>query len=120
MTQSGDVLNVGFGLGIVDEAIQRHAPRSHTIIEAHPDVYKHMMEQGWGQKEGVRVVFGRWQDVVQEVRWDPGAGSARPAGGHDFWAFAGVQPSHRFWGETLGLQPWLLTRGDSLPAVGAV
>lgn len=40
-----DVLNVGFGLGLVDEAIQRHAPRSHTIIEAHPDVYVHVWEQ---------------------------------------------------------------------------
>lgn len=38
--QGGDVLNVGFGLGIIDTAIQSHRPRSHTIIEAHPDVYK--------------------------------------------------------------------------------
>lgn len=30
----GDVLNVGFGLGLVDEAIQRRRPRTHTIIEA--------------------------------------------------------------------------------------
>lgn len=32
----GDVLNVGFGLGLVDEEIQKHKPRSHTIVEAHP------------------------------------------------------------------------------------
>ena len=50
-TGGGDVLNVGFGMGMVDEAIQRRAPRSHTIIEAHPDVYRHMLESGvaWGQ-----------------------------------------------------------------------
>lgn len=32
------VLNVGFGMGIVDTEIQKHAPTSHVIIEAHPDV----------------------------------------------------------------------------------
>ena len=31
---SGDVLNVGFGMGIIDTYIQGYAPRSHTIIEA--------------------------------------------------------------------------------------
>lgn len=31
-------LNVGFGMGIVDEEIMSHAPVSHTIIEAHPQV----------------------------------------------------------------------------------
>lgn len=36
----GDVLNVGFGLGLVDMAIQSKNPRSHTIIEAHPDVLR--------------------------------------------------------------------------------
>lgn len=36
----GDVLNVGFGLGLVDRAIQSNQPRSHTIIEAHPDVLR--------------------------------------------------------------------------------
>ena len=42
----GDVLNVGFGMGIVDGAIQRRRPRSHTIVEAHPDVHRHMLETG--------------------------------------------------------------------------
>lgn len=36
----GVVLNVGFGLGLVDSAIQTHNPRSHTIVEAHPDVLR--------------------------------------------------------------------------------
>ena len=42
----GDVLNVGFGMGIVDTAIQRRRPRSHTIIEAHPDVHRRMLDTG--------------------------------------------------------------------------
>lgn len=32
----GSVLNVGFGLGLVDEEIQKHSPGHHTIVEAHP------------------------------------------------------------------------------------
>jgi protein arginine N-methyltransferase 2 len=57
----GDVLNVGFGMGIVDNAIQLRKPRSHTIIEAHPDVYKKMLADGWDKKPGVRIIFGRWE-----------------------------------------------------------
>ena len=45
-SSGGDVLNVGFGMGMVDTAIQRRRPRSHTIIEAHPDVYRHMLDSG--------------------------------------------------------------------------
>jgi len=64
----GDILNIGFGLGIIDEAIQKYKPRSHTIIEAHPDVYKHMIDLGWDKKPGVRIIFGRWQDVLEKLK----------------------------------------------------
>jgi protein arginine N-methyltransferase 2 len=60
----GDVLNVGFGLGLVDEEIQKRKPRTHTIIEAHPDVHARMLELGWDRRPGVKIVFGRWQDVL--------------------------------------------------------
>ncbi|KAH6589118.1 hypothetical protein BASA50_010284 [Batrachochytrium salamandrivorans] len=62
-----DVLNIGFGLGIIDEYLQTLNPATHTIIEAHPDVYNHMVAQGWLQKPGVRVLFGRWQDVLADL-----------------------------------------------------
>ena len=39
-SSGGDVLNVGFGLGLVDRAIQSNQPRSHTIVEAHPGVLR--------------------------------------------------------------------------------
>ncbi|VDQ07086.1 unnamed protein product, partial [Trichobilharzia regenti] len=32
-----NILNVGFGMGIVDTAIQKYSPHSHVIIEAHPE-----------------------------------------------------------------------------------
>ncbi|KAI8073067.1 S-adenosyl-L-methionine-dependent methyltransferase [Gongronella butleri] len=59
-----DVLNVGFGLGLIDSELQKFKPKNHFIIEAHPDVYAHMKELGWDKKEGVTILFGRWQDVV--------------------------------------------------------
>ncbi|KAI9488719.1 S-adenosyl-L-methionine-dependent methyltransferase [Zychaea mexicana] len=59
-----DVLNVGFGLGLIDMELQKYKPRNHFIIEAHPDVYAHMKEQGWDKKPGVTILFGRWQDMV--------------------------------------------------------
>lgn len=45
----------------------RLQPRSHTIIEAHPDVYAHACSQGWDKRPGVRLVQGRWQDVIDQV-----------------------------------------------------
>lgn len=55
------VLNIGFGLGIIDAALQSHEPSLHVIIEAHPTVYNKMINDGWGKKEDVRICFGRWQ-----------------------------------------------------------
>ena len=49
------------------QAIQRRRPRSHTIVEAHPDVHARMLQQGWDRKPGVRILFGRWQDVLPEA-----------------------------------------------------
>ncbi|XP_078442760.1 ankyrin repeat family protein [Wolffia australiana] len=63
----GRFLNIGFGMGLVDSAIQRYSPSSHTIVEAHPDVYKRMIESGWGEKENVKILFGRWQDVLPQL-----------------------------------------------------
>jgi len=62
-----DVLNVGFGMGIIDSFIQEFGAKTHIIIEAHPDVYDKMIKDGWGQKSGVRIVFGRWQDKINEL-----------------------------------------------------
>jgi type IV protein arginine methyltransferase len=61
------VMNVGFGLGIVDGFIQDLEPKKHVIIEAHPDVYQHMIRKGWDKKENVDIRFGRWQDVIDDI-----------------------------------------------------
>ena len=60
----GDVLNVGFGMGIIDGLIAAHAPRSHTIMEAHPAVLERMRADGWAERPAVRILGGRWQQSL--------------------------------------------------------
>ncbi len=75
----GNILNVGFGCGLVDDAIQRHEPATHTIIEPHPQIYQHMVELGWEDKPGVTIHNCTWQEVdwsryrghFDGVFWDP-------------------------------------------------
>ncbi|CAK9182853.1 unnamed protein product [Ilex paraguariensis] len=63
----GHILNIGFGMGLVDTAIQQYAPITHTIVEAHHEVYDRMIRCGWGEKENVKILFGRWQDVLSQL-----------------------------------------------------
>lgn len=42
-----------------------HEPPSlHVIVEAHPDVLAHMEEKGWHKKANVKILNGKWQDVL--------------------------------------------------------
>ncbi|KAL6305052.1 S-adenosyl-L-methionine-dependent methyltransferase [Sparassis latifolia] len=61
------VLNVGFGLGIIDCLFQALPvpPSIHVIIEPHPDVLQHMRELGWYNKPGVTILEGKWQDFME-------------------------------------------------------
>ncbi len=61
------VMNVGFGMGIIDTALQNKEPSQHIIIEAHPDVYKRMLADKWDQKPNIRICFGRWQDEIPKL-----------------------------------------------------
>ena len=62
------VLNVGFGIGIIDTYLQeQHQPVHHIIIEAHPDVYQRMLATGWGNKPNVCICFGKWQTVIPQL-----------------------------------------------------
>lgn len=63
----GHILNIGFGMGLVDTAIQQYSPVTHTIVEAHPEVYERMLRSGWGEKDNVKIIFGRWQDVLSQL-----------------------------------------------------
>ena len=61
------MLNVGFGMGIIDTYIESHRPRTHWIIEGHPDVQKKIIEDGWLKKPHVKVIFKPWQDVLYHL-----------------------------------------------------
>lgn len=61
----GDILNIGHGLGIVDSYIQKHNPKSHTIIEVHPQVHKYMKENGWYDK--AKVIESDWRLVIDKI-----------------------------------------------------
>ena len=67
-SRSKRVMNVGFGMGIIDTILQEeYAPALHIIIEAHADVYQHMIQKGWDQKPNVRICYGTWQTVLPRL-----------------------------------------------------
>lgn len=61
------VLNIGFGMGIIDGLIQSHHPHKHYICEAHPDVLAKMKADGWYDRPNVVVLEGRWQDSLNAL-----------------------------------------------------
>lgn len=64
----GDILEVGYGMGISAKRIARSLPRSHTIIEAHPIIAQRAREWAREQTYKVRIIEGFWQDVVLSLR----------------------------------------------------
>lgn len=62
-----NVLNIGFGMGIIDTMIQTKTPTHHYICEAHPDVLAKLRADGWHDKPNVTVLEGKWQDTLPEL-----------------------------------------------------
>ncbi|KAK4694096.1 type IV protein arginine methyltransferase, partial [Phenoliferia sp. Uapishka_3] len=62
-----NVVNVGFGLGIIDSFLQDYRPTNHLIIEPHPDVLGHARSKGWYEKPGVRFYEGTWQQYLADL-----------------------------------------------------
>ncbi|KAI1146276.1 arginine N-methyltransferase 2 [Nemania diffusa] len=72
------VLNIGFGMGIIDAMIRDTKPARHHIIEAHPEVLKHVESspdctfgKDWeasGPSEGAfKMHAGKWQEVMPRL-----------------------------------------------------
>lgn len=62
----GDVLEIGFGMGIASEAIHAHKPTTHTIIELHPQIAQKARQ--WAEdKDSVTVIEGDWIDVLDSL-----------------------------------------------------
>ena len=65
---SGDVLEIGFGLGYSASQIQKYQPKSHTIIECEPDVIVKGKE--WAKKypnSKITFIQGLWQDKLKDL-----------------------------------------------------
>lgn len=64
----GDVLEVGFGMGISATYLQEHGIRSHTILECNDDVIEaYRVWRDRYPERDIRLVPGRWQDVRDEL-----------------------------------------------------
>lgn len=63
----GDILNIGYGMGYVDYEIQKHNPKSHHIIEIHPDIHDKMIKLGWYKKKNVKLYFGNWTSFLYSL-----------------------------------------------------
>ncbi|KAK1754852.1 hypothetical protein QBC47DRAFT_423082 [Echria macrotheca] len=71
------ILNVGFGMGIIDTMFAETKPAVHHIIEAHPEVLEHVsgpdskFGASWeasGPEQGAfKIHQGKWQDVCIEL-----------------------------------------------------
>ncbi|CAN8099397.1 unnamed protein product [Discula destructiva] len=71
------ILNIGFGMGIIDSMFAETKPVKHHIIEAHEEVLSHLdsaastFGKKWeesGPEEGAfKVHRGRWQDTVPKL-----------------------------------------------------
>ncbi|KAI9904856.1 hypothetical protein N3K66_001385 [Trichothecium roseum] len=71
------ILNIGFGMGIVDRMFRDTRPSRHHVVEAHPSVLEHLSGPGsdfgpsWessGPEQGAyKIHAGKWQDVVPRL-----------------------------------------------------
>jgi len=67
VTQNGgDILEIGFGMGISAGYMHSHSIDSHTIVENHPDIIPKAIE--WASdKSNVTIVSQSWYDVKDSL-----------------------------------------------------
>ena len=55
----GDILEIGFGMGICSDYIQAQGVNSHTIVEIHPQIIEKL--KAWATGKGnVTIIEGDW------------------------------------------------------------
>ena len=68
----GDILEIGFGMGISATYIQEFGVNSHTIVEYHPEVFKKLLD--WSlDKSNVIPILGDWSimsPVIKKRKYD--------------------------------------------------
>jgi spermidine synthase len=64
--EGGDILEIGFGMGISADMIMKRNPASYTVVEIHPQIIAIAKE--WAKdKPNVTIIEGNWLDVLGEV-----------------------------------------------------
>ena len=65
---NGDILEVGYGMGIAASEIIKSGCRSYTVIEAHPEIAK--TARAWTKSLPIKakVLQGFWQDIVFDLK----------------------------------------------------
>ena len=58
----GDILEIGFGMGICSDYIQAQGVNSHTIVEIHPQIIEKLKIRA-EDKDNVIIVEGDWSSV---------------------------------------------------------
>ena len=58
----GDILEIGFGMGICSDYIQAQGVNSHTIIEIHPEIIEKLKVWADG-KSNVIIIEGDWSSM---------------------------------------------------------
>ena len=76
------ILNIGFGMGIVDNFFQEGIKQvceqyeqagfpisfKHTVIEGHPDVISRIKDSGkYNHFQNFHLLEGRWQDIIPKI-----------------------------------------------------
>ena len=59
-SKGGSILNIGYGMGIIDRFIRDYNPKKHTIIEVHPLIADNAIKEGFEN-----VLVGDWYDIVK-------------------------------------------------------
>ena len=62
----GDILEIGFGMGISAGYIQSHSISSHTIIENHPQIIEKLKTWSSG-KSNITIVSQSWYDALDSL-----------------------------------------------------
>ena len=64
--ENDNVLELGFGMGILSDMIQAKKPKTHTIAECHKDIIPKLKE--WAKnKSNVNVVEGNWIEEIHNL-----------------------------------------------------
>ena len=66
---NGDILEIGFGMGICSDYIQSQGVNSHTIVEIHPEIIEKLKVWADG-KSNVTIVEGDWNSIEDLSTYD--------------------------------------------------